>query len=399
MSGGTFVFTVDPPFPPVSGADLRSWRTVLGAARLGPVTAVSLWGAPPEAVTGPPGDIVVAALSEAPAAEIRRRPPGGTAVDVTFPEGWRERLDALLAAAAPQRIVIENLGLAPLLAVPAFRGVRRILDMHNVESDLLAAGEPLWRRLLTGDAKARAVRAVERAAIAAVDEVWLCSTADAARLARLHRDLPPLRVVPNAVPSTWCDGAPAAQADRRSRSEGPRLLFVGHLGYRPNIAAAFFLARRLMPLLRRRLPGATLVLAGRAPHRRVRDLAAEDIAVVEGPADLAPLYAAADVAAVPLRVGGGTRIKVLEAMAAGVPVVATALAVEGLGLQPERHVLVAERPDAFAAAIGRLWRDADLAARQRAEARTYVLGRFGTAAVDAAIAAGLAAVPSRAGGS
>ncbi|MBB5754888.1 glycosyltransferase family 4 protein [Prosthecomicrobium pneumaticum] len=393
--GGTFVFTADPVFPPVSGADLRNWRTVLGAARLGPVTAVSLWGPPPGAAPTPPDDITLATLSDATAAAVFRRPAGGTAVDLTFPEGWRERLDALLAGGAPQRIVIEHLGLAPLLALPVLQGARRILDMHNVESDLLAASEPLWRRLLTRDAKTRAVRAVERAMIAAVDEVWLCSAIDAARLARLHPGVPPLRVVPNAVPSTWRDGALAGEPDARLRQDGPRLLFVGHLRYRPNIAAALFLARRLLPLLRRRLPGATLVLAGRAPHHRVRALAGPGVTLVEGPDDLGSLYAAADVAAVPLRVGGGTRIKVLEAMAAGLPVVATALAVEGLDLEPGRHVLIAERPESFVAAIERLWRDADFAARQRAEARAHVLGRFGAAVVDAAIAAGLAGPAGR----
>lgn len=381
----TLVVTVDPAWPPISGADLRNWRSIAAAARLGPVTALSL--VPAAGAPEPPPGIRLAALAEVTAADIHRRPPGGTAIDVSLPTGWQAALDRLLALGSFDAVVIEHLGLWPLLGHPGLRGIRRILDLHNVESALLAMTEPRWRRLLGLDARVRALRAVERRAVDAADEVWVCSTVDAARLRRLHAPQTPIRVVPNAVPATWQeDGA----SERPRNAAGPNLLYVGHLGYRPNVRAAEMLAGSILPRLRRRLPGATLTLAGRNPHRRVRALAGEGVTLVADPLSLAPLYRDADIAAIPLRIGGGTRIKVIEAMAAGLPVVATALAVEGLGLKPGQHFRLAEPAQAFVDEIERLWSDTVLELAQRQQARAFVLEHFGVEAVDARIRAGLA---------
>lgn len=105
----------------------------------------------------------------------------------------------------------------------------------------------------------------------------------------------------------------------------------------------------------------------------MRALAAlADVSVHAGPADLAPLYADAAVAVVPIRAGGGSRIKILETFAHGVPVVSTSIGAAGLGVIPGRHLLIADRPEDFAAAALRLRRNSPLAAAVAAGGRALL---------------------------
>ena len=123
-------------------------------------------------------------------------------------------------------------------------------------------------------------------------------------------------------------------------------------------------------------------LAGKSPF----------VDIVADPADLAPLYRAADMVLLPLSEGGGSRIKVLEALAVGVPVVATAKAVEGLDLHPGRHYLAAETPRDFAAAAERLVREPDLGEQLREEGRAFVQAAHGQDAITGNVRAALAAL-------
>jgi glycosyltransferase involved in cell wall biosynthesis len=224
---------------------------------------------------------------------------------------------------------------------------------------------------------------VEGAAAGAVDEVWVCSTLDAERLAATVSARPPIRVVPNIVPGGMPD-LPSVR--RRSDREGPLLLFQGHLSYRPNVMAARFLAERIVPAVRAMLPEARLVLAGRRPHRHVDALRGDRIEIIADPPDLAPILERADLAILPLRIGSGTRIKALEALAWGLPVVATARAVEGLDMVEDVHFSRAESASQFAAAIVTLWRDADLYQRRVDAGRDLVLRQYTQASLVAAMA-------------
>ena len=109
------------------------------------------------------------------------------------------------------------------------------------------------------------------------------------------------------------------------------ILFIGHLGYTPNVLAVNRLARNILPLIRKNLPGARPLIAGRSPTSSITRLAeTHAFDLIADPPDVAEHLAKAQIVIVPLEVGGGTRLKILEAMAAGVPVVATSLAAEGL---------------------------------------------------------------------
>ena len=246
IENGILVVCADPPWPPVSGADLRNWRTVLAARRLGPVAVVSLWRnaeAPPA-----PEGIELVCLTDLPASAIFHRPPGGTRIDLTFPNGSIERFEAVLERFKPSVVILENLAMHPLLAASNLRRAALVLDMHNVDSALLAATEGRLRRLLRMDREVTAVRRLEGETLRQVDEIWVCSETDRARVGRVLPEIPLPHVVPNTVPMTFSKPRGGAC----TRADGPRLLFVGHLSYKPNIQAAKILARSILPAVDRK---------------------------------------------------------------------------------------------------------------------------------------------------
>ena len=188
-----------------------------------------------------------------------------------------------------------------------------------------------------------------RAATAkAADAVVTFTERDRAAVARLA---PGTRVVriPLAV------DLPAASLD--ARGNGRDVLFVGNFEHRPNVEAAIRLARGIFPRVAESVPSARLVLVGADPPKELRALASEKVVVTGHVADLDPLLDAAAVVAAPLASGGGMRVKVLEALAAGKAVIATPLALEGLDVSPGSQVVVAVDDRMFADEIVMLLRD------------------------------------------
>jgi glycosyltransferase involved in cell wall biosynthesis len=220
--------------------------------------------------------------------------------------------------------------------------------------------------------------------------VSLASEADAARVAQRHG----LRsvVVPNSV------DLPAGQP-RRSRGPGDpsRLLFVANLTYAPNIEAAELLVGEILPRVRA-LAGAdvALELVGRfETGGAVEELAATAGVTVRGHVDdLAEAYAGADVVVVPLLRGSGTRIKLLEALAAGVPAVTTAVGAAGLGAEDGRHLLIAEGAQALAEAVARVLLDERLAGALARAGRELVERSFSSAVIGSRLAGLTAALDS-----
>jgi glycosyltransferase involved in cell wall biosynthesis len=277
-------------------------------------------------------------------------------------DGMRRALDAVLATGPFELVHVDHLHLAPL--IPHLRrslpDAPVVLDEHNVESQIVErlAGIEGGARGLALRLHAAAIRRVERRAVAAADAVLCCSDEDARELRRLGARR--LEVVPNGV-----DLEAAALQDR---VPGRDLVFVGSLDWRPNALAAIELAREIWPLVRRRLAGVRLVLVGRNPPAEVRRLEAADVVVTGTVPSVEPWLRAAFATAMPLRAGSGTRLKVLEAAAAGVPIVATRLTFEGLPFEHGRDLLVADGAREFADAIVLLRKDAAAAARLAAGA-------------------------------
>ncbi len=154
------------------------------------------------------------------------------------------------------------------------------------------------------------------------------------------------------------------------------LLFVGHMGYDPNIDAALFLTKDILPHIRRAVPDVELWLVGRNPSPAVTQLQGDGVYVSGTVSDLLPYYERSTVCVVPLRAGGGTRLKILEAMALNRPVVSTTIGSEGLDAMDGEHLLNADRPEAFAVQVVRALRDRELSERLAANARQLVVSQY-----------------------
>lgn len=189
-------------------------------------------------------------------------------------------------------------------------------------------------------------------------------------------------VTPNAV-----DPAEFAGKELRARREG-EILFLGHYPHFPNEDAAVRLARRIFPLVKTEVPAAALTLAGSCPTAAVRALAGRDIEVPGTAPDIRPALWRAQVFAAPVRYGLGAKGKILEAFAAGLPVVASREAAAGIeGSSDGVHLLTASSDVDFAAKTALLLRDASLRERLAVSALKLVKERFSMATVVSAVSA------------
>ena len=195
------------------------------------------------------------------------------------------------------------------------------------------------------------------------DIVLAASPVDSLRISDRNPDVF-VDVMPNVV------RAPLPGDGRTGAQTGP-LLLVGNLSYLPNVDAVITFCRNILPLIRAQDPAlAEVVVAGSNPVDAVRVLADQPgVTVLANPPEIAPLYAKARAAVVPLRAGGGTQIKILEAFAHGVPVISTSLGAEGLDVEAGRHLVVADTPEAFAAACIDIARDDGLRSELVTQAR------------------------------
>jgi glycosyltransferase involved in cell wall biosynthesis len=235
-----------------------------------------------------------------------------------------------------------------------FSGVLQV-DVDDVESlgrysqGRLDRSERRLKKARRTFREARIYEAVERAWLPSADRVLVCNQADC-DLLRDRYGLARVDFLPNIVA--------APQARRPARAPGlPVFLLLGSYDYFPNLDGLLFLVREVLPRLRSSLgrPFVLNVAGGGLPLRVIRELAAQpEIRIMGRVEQVTPLYMEADVALVPIRAGGGSRIKALEAFAHGVPVVGTTKGLEGLGVANERQVLVADTPREFAAQCRRL---------------------------------------------
>jgi glycosyltransferase involved in cell wall biosynthesis len=272
----------------------------------------------------------------------------------------RERFD---------RAVVDHL--APASYFPDMR--RALFFQHNVETVIWrrhvehAAG-PVRRRYfqLQADRMFEFERRVSREAghIVAVSDI------DAEIMRKLF-DVDRISVVPTGVNIEYfaCPGEHAPVAD---------LSFVGSMDWLPNVDGVKYFVREVLPLIRASKPGCTFAIAGRTPPPDILELARADPSViVTGTVpDVRPYFWGAKVSVVPLRIGGGTRLKIYEAMAARVPVVSTSIGAEGLEVRHPENIRLADTPQAFARECVDLLEDSAERRRLAGAAWEMVSSRF-----------------------
>jgi glycosyltransferase involved in cell wall biosynthesis len=298
-------------------------------------------------------------------------------------------------APGSELVILQLVRLAPHL--PDLAGTAVLVDL--VDSLALSTGRRarLDRRLLRPGwrLESRWLARWERRLVSEADGAMVVSRRDRDAIAR---DLPPevagrLHVVPLSVPVPG-DPAPQRPAGR------PTLVVTGNLGYFPTREGVAWFLREVWPELRRRRPDLELVAAGARPGRRLRRaLRSAGARLEEGPPDLKPVLARATAALAPMRGGAGQPMKIVEAWAAGVPVVATPWAAAGTTGRPGEDLLVADDAEGWCRALLGLVDDPALAARVAASARRRLEADYSADGVrrrlDGAVAAALRAAGSR----
>ncbi len=256
-----------------------------------------------------------------------------------------------------------------------------VLFQHNVEA-------VIWKRHVENaptaahrwyfQMQARRMDKFEGDVCRTVKSVIAVSEVDACLM---RKDYRPRRVdaVPTGVDLDYF--TPTTSVPRSSD-----LVFIGSMDWMPNIDGAQWFAREILPLIRKRKPDCSVVFAGRTPTAAVLDLAKADplIRVTGTVPDVRPYLWGATASIVPLRIGGGTRLKIFESMAAGVPVVSTTIGAEGLPVEPGTQILIADDPASFAECCLRLLEDSSARGRIADAAREMVAARFSWEAVSLA---------------
>jgi sugar transferase (PEP-CTERM/EpsH1 system associated) len=287
---------------------------------------------------------------------------------------YRHSLEALLDHGGFDRLVCDFL--VPAVNMPRTPSCPSILFTHNVEAEIWrrhaenaggAVAQALyrqqWRRMLRFEGRT----------LARFDRVLAVSEADDQTFRRLYdpRTLPPIDVVATGVDTTFFTPTP------ESFVRPKHLAFVGSMDWMPNEDAVLFFCREVLPRIRQVEPDVTLSIVGRSPTAAVKRLAQEAGVEVTGTVDDVRTYLGqASATIVPLRVGGGTRLKIFEAMAAGKAVVSTTIGAEGLPTESGRHLLIADGAEAFAAAVLRVIREPELRRAIEREARTLVTAHY-----------------------
>jgi glycosyltransferase involved in cell wall biosynthesis len=280
----------------------------------------------------------------------------------------------VLAEARPDLLFVHRMQ-AMCALLRAGRGAvrqagRMFFDLDDVEHRVQVRSvlaPPLWPGKLAYLSHIPALVGAEWRGAALSAGTFVCSERDRAHLARLG--MRRVSVVPNAL---------AMPAEAPGVSAAPVLLFVGAYEYPPNAEAAARLLTRIFPLVRRAVPGARLLLAGKggAALPVVQAGVPEGVEVLGFVPDLAALYAGARVVVCPLVNGGGTRLKLIEAAGYARPMVSTQMGAEGLDFAEGREVVVRDDDEGFAEACVALLRDDAACARLGAAARARALAEY-----------------------
>jgi glycosyltransferase involved in cell wall biosynthesis len=286
----------------------------------------------------------------------------------------RPRMRAAVAAhAAANRVDVWQFEFFPYLATLPDPDARKVLIAHNVES-------LLWQRYYESEDRQlrrwyirgqwRKYERAERRGFAEATRVVAVSPEDAA-LVRERFGKPHVDVVDNGIDRAYF-------ASVRPDRDPNLILLLGALDWRPNLDGLGVLLDRVFPEVRARHPAARLWVVGRNPPVGL----AQRVAAVPGAelhadvADVRPYLARSGVMAVPLRIGGGSRLKILEALACGLPVVSTRVGAEGLALSPDRHLVAVDGVEGLADGLLRCLRDPGPAQEMARAGRAAVLERY-----------------------
>lgn len=282
-------------------------------------------------------------------------------------------LIARTLAQRPRVAVFDFLHSAVLARWPL--GVASVMFTHNVEAEIVARhlqhAKRFWDRALWRSQLDK-MRRFERDTLRRFDRVVAVSARDADRF-REDYGVERVDVIPTGVNLEYFNYVPS--------QPNARVVFTGSMDWLANIDAMRWFGAQVWPTIKGRHPDATMTVIGRNPPPDLVPAAASGWMVTGRVDDIRPHVHRAAVYVIPLRIGGGTRIKAYEAMAMGVPVVSTAVGMEGLGVEPGRHYLLADTAAEFAQAVSSILLQPALGQTLAEQARARVEERYSSATV------------------
>lgn len=283
---------------------------------------------------------------------------------VVYSREMQQAIDALCSERDYDVVQLESSALCTF-AFPARS--RLVLDEHNIEYELL-------RRMSEGERSVarRAFNRLEYARFRRFERSWWprvdCCVVTSEREAPVVQACAPrtlVAVVPNGVDVDYFRPLP-------NDVEPRTLVFNGFLTYRPNLDAAQYLLDEIWPLVLRRCPDARLTIVGGGPDQDLRRLRRPSVEVTGHVPDIRPYLGRAAVVGVPVRIGGGTRLKVVEGLALGKAMVSTSLGCEGLAVRDGQHLLLGDDAGSFAARVLELFANPAQGARLGTAGRRMV---------------------------
>jgi glycosyltransferase involved in cell wall biosynthesis len=268
-------------------------------------------------------------------------------------------------------IVLEGIWNAVYWPIIRHSRARKVLNLYDLEAGLLrrqaSVLPPGLKRWIYLNGAHRMEKLEERLPREA-DLIWTVSEHERQVLLKKTPGLP-VCLAPGGVD---CDAIQPLPLEN-----GKEILFVGSFQYFPNADGVQYFVEQVLPKVLKLCPDAVFRLVGRKPDTRITALHNPPSVVVTGQVDeLTLCYRAAQVCVVPLRSGGGTRLKILEAMAYGRPVVSTTIGAEGIDVEHNRNILIADHPEEMAEAVCRVLNDPALARRLAEEGRRLVEARY-----------------------
>ena len=304
-------------------------------------------------------------------------------------EAMKGALERILREENFDIVQVESIHLMAYL--PIIRAARKpplvVCDWHNIESELMqrySEREPSLPRRVYARRTARLMSQFERRAIREFDAHVVVSQRDAERLHNLDPDAR-VFLIENGVDTAYYSGQQVEPAPSQLTLKR-RIVFVGSMDYHANVHGVLNFADNVWPRVRDRQPNLVFTIVGRDPTAEVRKLSSIPGVEVTGTVDdVRPYYRDAVAAIVPLNVGGGSRLKILEAMASGVPVVSTTLGAEGLDVRDGENILIVDTNEKLADAIIKVIVDAEQRNHLILGGRTLVTKRYDWSTLGASL--------------
>lgn len=247
----------------------------------------------------------------------------------------------------------------------------RILDMHNVESNLMeryADNERNFFKRVYAIITAKKLKKYEIAVASQFDRLLVCSKDDQ-NLLKHNGIQVNVQVVPNGVDCNYYQYLPF-------NSSSKDIVFVGTMNYHANVSGVHYFVKQILPLILKKSPETHFYIVGKNPSKSVSDLCSSNITVTGVVSDVREYLRKARVVVAPLLVGGGTRLKILEAMACGRPVVSTSIGAEGIGAEHGKQIMMTDRSEDFAHCVLKLLTDSMLCENLGKFGYDFVLNRY-----------------------